>query len=100
MNNDIRNASFAYSVNLLRLLLGMKLITKEEYEKIVAICAEHYGTEKIYVWNDKYAYADTEMKRKAIEMATSPDSPLRAYTDSERYTISDDEMIKKLYGIT
>lgn len=47
-----------------------------------------------------YAYADTEMKRKAIEMATSPDSPLRAYTDSERYTISDDEMIKKLYGIT
>lgn len=49
MNNDIRNASFAYSVNLLRLLLGMKLITKEEYEKIVAICAEHYGTEKIYV---------------------------------------------------
>ncbi len=49
MNTDIRNASFAYSVNLLRLLLGMKLITKEEYDKIVTISAEHYGTEKIYV---------------------------------------------------
>lgn len=49
MSNDIRNASFAYSVNLLRLLLGMKLITKEEYEKIVTISAEHYDTENIYV---------------------------------------------------
>ncbi|MEF9864679.1 MAG: tyrosine-type recombinase/integrase, partial [Christensenellaceae bacterium] len=47
-----------------------------------------------------YAYADTEMKRKAIEAATPSDSPLKKYTDSERYTISDDELIKKLYGIT
>lgn len=49
MNQDIRNASFVYSVNLLRLLLGMKLITEEEYEKIVTISAEHYDTKDIYV---------------------------------------------------
>lgn len=49
MNQDIRNTSFAYSVSLLRLLLGMKLITEEEYDKIVRISAAHYGAENIYV---------------------------------------------------
>jgi len=46
-----------------------------------------------------YANADTEMKRKAIEAATPADSPLKDYFDSERYTIPDDELIKKLYGL-
>ena len=49
MTNDKNNASFAYSVNLLRLLHGMQLITEEEYRKIVQISADHYGAEKIYV---------------------------------------------------
>lgn len=38
------NTSFAYSVNLLRMLLKMGLITDDEYGKIVEINAEHYGT--------------------------------------------------------
>lgn len=42
---DKNNAAFAYGVNMLRLLLSMKLITEEEYEKIVRIQAEHYGVE-------------------------------------------------------
>ena len=46
---DIGNSSFAYSVNLLKMLLAMQLITEEEYEKIVRISAEHYGAELIYV---------------------------------------------------
>ena len=46
---DIGNSSFAYSVNLLKMLLAMQLITEDEYEKIVRISAEHYGTELIYV---------------------------------------------------
>lgn len=46
---DINNTSFAYSVNLLKMLLAMQLITKDEYEKIAQISAEHYGTELIYV---------------------------------------------------
>ena len=32
---DIDNSSFAYSVYMLRFLLSMKLITEEEYRKIV-----------------------------------------------------------------
>lgn len=46
---DIENASFAYSVSLLRLLLKMQLITEEEYRKIVQISAAHYDAEKICV---------------------------------------------------
>jgi len=42
---DRNNASFAWGVNMLRLLLSMKLITEEEYRKIVRIQAEHYGVE-------------------------------------------------------
>ena len=49
MTNDINNSAFAYSVNLLRLLLKMQLITQEEYERILQISAAHYRTEKIYV---------------------------------------------------
>lgn len=47
MKNDSNNASFVYSVNLLQMLLGVELITEEEYNKIVAISEDHYGT-KIY----------------------------------------------------
>ena len=44
MKNDHNNAPFVYSVNLLRMLLGMELITKEEYNKTVAISEDHYDT--------------------------------------------------------
>ena len=46
---DISNSSFAYSVNLLKMLLAMQLLTEDEYEKIIGISAEHYGTDPIYV---------------------------------------------------
>lgn len=46
---DIYNSALVYSVNMLRLLLKMQLITQEEYERILQISAAHYGTEKIYV---------------------------------------------------
>ena len=49
MTNDINNSAFIYSVNMLRLLLKMQLITQEEYERILQISAAHYGAEKIYV---------------------------------------------------
>ena len=49
MNNDINNSAFCYSVNMLRLLLKMQLITQEEYERILQISAAHYNIEKIYV---------------------------------------------------
>lgn len=46
-----------------------------------------------------YARADTEMKRKAIESATPPDSPLREFVNAERYTMRDEDTIKRLYGL-
>lgn len=49
MNSDANNAAYFYSVNMLRLLLKMQLITQEECERILEISAAHYGAEKIYV---------------------------------------------------
>ena len=46
---DINNASFAYSLNLLRMLLDMNLITQDEYKKITRISAEYYDTEIVCV---------------------------------------------------
>lgn len=46
-----------------------------------------------------YAHADTEQKRRAIEKATAPDSPLKTVLNSERFTVSNDDTIKKLYGL-
>lgn len=46
---DANNTSFAYSVNMLRMILKMKLITEDEYRKIVSISAEYYGTEVVCV---------------------------------------------------
>lgn len=46
---DINNTSFAYSVNLLKMLLAMQLITEDEYERITQISAEHYDTEVVCV---------------------------------------------------
>ena len=48
---DINNASFAYGINLLRMLLDMNLITQDEYEKITRISAEYYDTEVVCVGN-------------------------------------------------
>lgn len=45
----VSNASFVYSLNLLRMLLQMELITKDEYDKIIKISAEHHGTDLICV---------------------------------------------------
>ena len=42
---DQNSASFYYSVNMLRALLAMKLITEEEYKKIAKLNAEYYGVE-------------------------------------------------------
>ena len=46
-----------------------------------------------------YAHADTEHKRRAIEAAVPQDSPLKSFTNAERFTINDDDMLKRLYGL-
>lgn len=47
----------------------------------------------------RYAHADTEHKRKAIEAAVSEDSPLKAHINSERFIVDDDTLLKRLYGL-
>jgi len=46
-----------------------------------------------------YAYADTEHKRKAIEASIDQTSPLAKRRNAERYILSDDETVRKLYGL-
>ena len=46
-----------------------------------------------------YAHADTEIKRKALEKAVPEDSPLKPYLDSERFQMSDEELLKQLVGL-
>jgi len=46
-----------------------------------------------------YAHADTEHKRKAIEKSTPAGSPLKKNLNAKRYTITDEDMLKKLYGL-
>ena len=46
-----------------------------------------------------YAHADTEKKRRAIEKASDPNGPLSDHLDSARYTVSDEEQLKRLYGL-
>jgi len=46
-----------------------------------------------------YAHADTEHKRIAIAKATPEKSPLFSKLNTERYTINDDDTLKRLVGL-
>lgn len=46
-----------------------------------------------------YAHADTEHKRKAIAASTPQDNPLYSKLNSARYTVTDDETLKRLAGL-
>jgi len=46
-----------------------------------------------------YAYADTEHKRKALEASIDPSSPLAKRRNAQRFILSDDETVRKLYGL-
>lgn len=41
--NDEKNAVFLYSVHLLKMLLKMELISKQEFERIKSICTQYYN---------------------------------------------------------
>ena len=46
-----------------------------------------------------YAHADTDIKRQAIEKAIPEDSELKRFLNAERYSISDEELLKQLCGL-
>jgi site-specific recombinase XerD len=47
-----------------------------------------------------YAHADTELKRKSIEVATPADNPLKKRLNADRFIVTDDDTLKSLYGLT
>ena len=49
VDGDIKLCAGLVAVGLLKMLLEMQLITKEEYKKIVRISAAHYDAENICV---------------------------------------------------
>ena len=44
--NDKNSVALAYGVNMLRLLLSMRLISKSEYRSILQLQTEHYDQQK------------------------------------------------------
>lgn len=48
-DKDVDNAAFCYSANLLRMLLAMKLINEDEYNRIIEINADYYDVDLYYV---------------------------------------------------
>ena len=46
-----------------------------------------------------YAHANTEQKRKTIELATSRESPAKKNPSVKVYTVSDEDTLRKLYGL-
>ena len=46
-----------------------------------------------------YARADTEMERRELEKSVPEDSPLKPFLNAERYTVDDDELLKRLVGL-
>ena len=55
----------------------------------------HAQLETTYI----YAYADTEHKRKAIEKSTAANNPLRSKHSAKRFTVTDEQTLKQLYGL-
>ena len=47
-NNDVNNAAFYYSVNMLRMLRSFDLLSEDEYKRILKISAKHYKPREIY----------------------------------------------------
>jgi site-specific recombinase XerD len=47
-----------------------------------------------------YARADTEQKRQAIQRATPKSSPLNTHFNANRYTITDEDTLRRLCGLT
>ena len=46
-----------------------------------------------------YAHADTEHKREATARASQSDSPLAGKLNADRYTVTDEDVLKRLYEL-
>jgi hypothetical protein len=67
---------------------GMNLVLVSEW-----LGHAHLETTQIY------AHADTEHKRKAIAAATSLGNPLHVKLSHARFTVTDEDTLKRLTGL-
>ncbi len=65
----------------------------------LALISEWLGHSQLGTTRDYYASADIEMKRQAINTATSSLNPLNNQVLNYEYDYTDDELIKRLYGL-
>ena len=65
----------------------------------LTLLSQWLGHAKIETTRRFYAKADTEQKRRAIEAAMDSSGPLAEMLNTERFTVTDDEMLKRLYGL-
>jgi len=66
----------------------------------MALLSEWLGHAQISTTLHYYANADTDMKKDAIEKATSKLNPLVSVDTVSIEWENDDEMIRKLYGLS
>jgi len=62
---------------------------------LIAQWLGHANLETVQV----YAHADTEQKRKAIESASQQNDALRSVLNPSRFTVTDEDQLKRLYGL-
>ena len=66
----------------------------------LTLLAQWLGHAKIETSRIYYGkQADTEQKRRAIANATDKNSPLASKLNADRFTVSDDDILKQLYGL-
>jgi site-specific recombinase XerD len=65
----------------------------------MTLLSQWLGHVKLETTRKFYARADTEKKRIAIEKATDPNGPLSEHFKADRFIVTDDEIVKRLYGL-
>jgi len=65
----------------------------------LTLISQWLGHSKLETTRTFYAKADTEQKRLAIARATDKSSPLAEKLDAQRFTVHDDDTLKRLYGL-
>lgn len=65
----------------------------------LALVSEWLGHSQLETTRDYYASTNIEMKRQAINIATSSLNPLNNQVLNYEYDYTDDELVRKLYGL-
>ena len=96
LKEDHPEISISIHPHLLRHSRAMHLY---QHGMDLTLISQWLGHSKLETTLEFYARADTEQKREAIERATPEDSPLNGKLNAERYSVTDEARLKRLYGL-